>query len=200
MVAVRINGEESNITGEGLPKVADLVELIKVSIDPDHMITGILLNGRELEEQDWFAPVAQMGTAIFEVETDTLRSFLADRLSKAGDVVKSCYMEFRDSRKCFQNGDMSEGNQRLMTAVNTLRAFFEWYGTLMELMSEEERSSFDISNDVEQLVEVCKRITQQQLYQSWWALGETLERELEPKLDGLEDSCRRFRQEMLTGQ
>ena len=33
---------------------------------------------------------------------------------------------------------------------------------------------------------------QQQLYQSWWAIGETLEKDLEPKLDALEDQCRKF--------
>jgi hypothetical protein len=49
---------------------------------------------------------------------------------------------------------------------------------------------------VEDIAECCKRICQQQLYQSWWALGETIEKELEPKLDKLEDFCRSFRNEI----
>jgi hypothetical protein len=49
---------------------------------------------------------------------------------------------------------------------------------------------------VTEISETCKKICQQQLYQSWWALGESLEKELEPKLDKLEDACRKAAREV----
>lgn len=189
---VIINGQESGISGEGLPKIADVVELIKASIDPEHMITQLLLDGRELADNDWSAPSGSRPTAIIEVETGTPHAFVTDRLSKASAVVQSCYMQFRDSRKSFQAGNMQKGNQQLISAVDTARAFFEWYGVILELIPVEERPKFDISSYVSDISTICKRICQQQLYQSWWALGETLEKELEPKLDALEDFCRKF--------
>ena len=189
---VIINGQESSIKGTELPKVADMVELIKASIDPAHMITQLLLNGKELDDKDWSAPCGAFETAIVEVETDTPARFIEDRLSKSSAVVQACYMEFRDARKSFQSGDMQRGNQQLMTAVNTARAFFEWYGVIFELVSPEQRPTYDISAQVTEISAICKRICQQQLYQSWWALGETLEKELEPKLDKLEDFLRKF--------
>jgi hypothetical protein len=106
-------------------------------------------------------------------------------------VVRSCFFEFRDARKGFQDGDTVSGNKRLKVAVDTLRAFFDWYGTLVQLVSETKRGRLDISPQVTEISETCKKICQQQLYQSWWALGESLEKELEPKLDKLEDACRR---------
>jgi hypothetical protein len=192
MISVRINGSDSSIKGDGLPRMADIVELIKASIDPDHMITGILVNGRELGDDEWYANTSRFGTAIIEVQTGTPESFVADRLAKASHIVNCCYMEFRDSRKKFQDGDMQAGNQALVTAVRTLRAFFEWYATLMELVPEERRGAFDINAQVNEISETCKKICQQQLYQSWWALGESIEKELEPKLDKLEDFCRKI--------
>jgi hypothetical protein len=87
---------------------------------------------------------------------------------------------------------MNTGNRMLIEAVNTARAFFEWYGTLLELVPEEERGHYDISKYVAEISSICKTICQQQLYQSWWALGETIEKELEPKLDKLEDHMRKF--------
>jgi hypothetical protein len=54
-----------------------------------------------------------------------------------------------------------------------------------------KRDRLDISTQVQDISETCKKICQQQLYQSWWALGESLEKDLEPKLDKLEDVCRR---------
>jgi hypothetical protein len=192
MISVKINGTDSSIKGDGLPRMADLVELIKASIDPDHMITGILVNGRELDDEEWYANTSRFGTAIVEVQTGTPESFVSERLGSSGQIVNCCYMEFRNSRKKFQDGDMQGGNQALITAVRTLRAFFEWYATLMELVPEGKRKEFDIDPHVNMISETCKKICQQQLYQSWWALGESIEKELEPQLDKLEDFCRKI--------
>jgi len=192
MKSVIINGEESEIQGVGLPKVADLIELIKSSIDPEHMITSILIDGRDLAESDWVASTAQFSTSIIEVETGTPSEFVNTRLAAAAAVVRECFFSFRDARKCFQEGNMQEGNQKLVEAVNTLQAFFEWYVTMLDLLPEEERAMYKIEEQADGISEVCKKICQQQLYQSWWALGETLQGELEPKLDELEDYCRTF--------
>ena len=189
---VIINGQDSSVRGDGLPKIADVVELIKASIDPEHMITGILINGKELQEQDWTATTTEFGTAIIEVETGTPESFVTERMGLASNVVRECYLRFRDSRKEFQDGKMQQGNHKLIEAVHTAQAFFEWYGALMALVPQERKSAFDITPQVYEISAICKRICQQQLYQSWWALGETLEKELEPKLDSLEDFCRGF--------
>ncbi len=189
MVAVRINGETSGITGEGVTRLTDLIELIKASIDPDHMITDIKVDGRELEESEWFANVAQFGTAIIEVDTSTPAQFVRERLSTAAEVVDNCYQQFRGARKAFKNADWQGGNQRLLGASTTMSAFFDWYGTMLELVPPEKKPNYDINPQVNEIIDVCKRICQQQLYQSWWALGETIENELEPKLDQLEDFC-----------
>ena len=196
MVSVRINGQDSGINTAKLSKVTDLIELIKASIDPDHMITGITTDGRDLGEQEWSATINQLGTTVIEVETDTPERYVSDRFSKAADIVRTCYMEFRDSRKAFQNGEMLDGNQKLVKAVNTARAFFEWYMTMLQLVPPDKKARYDISAQVEEISSICKRICQQQLYQSWWALGETLEKELEPKLDKLEDFCRGFNKQV----
>lgn len=192
MVSVRINGEQASVRLDGVQRVTDLIELIKATIDPDQMITAVLLDGRDLTEDDWKANLANFGTAIIEFETGDPDDFVRSRFAEAAGVVRSCYIQVRDARKEFQGGRMSEGNRLLVKAVDTLRAFFEWYSTILQLTTSEQRPTYDINPQVEQIGEVCKRICQQQLYQSWWALGETLEKELEPKLDQLEDFCRKF--------
>lgn len=192
MISVRINGEDSPLRTEGLLKIADIVELIKANIDPDHMITAILLNGKELQDDDWVATTSKYGTAIIEIETGTPERFVAERMSQASEVVRSCFLQFRDARKGFQDGDMHTGNQRLVQAVNTAKAFFDWFATIIELAPVDQRKNYDISPQVTEISAICKTICQQQLYQSWWALGETLEKQLEPKLDKLEDHLRKF--------
>lgn len=192
MVAVRINGEDAPFRTEGVLRISDIIELIKANIDPAHMITAILLDGREFCDDDWTAPTSKYGTAIIEVETGTPESFVNDRVAQASEVVRTCYLQFRDARKAFQDGDMNSGNRFLIEAVNTAKAFFEWYGTILELVPVEKRPMYDISAQVNDISGICKTICQQQLYQSWWALGETIGKELEPRLDKLEDFLRKF--------
>jgi hypothetical protein len=191
MLKIRINGEFSDIDAKDVTRFGDLVELIKASIDPDHMITFIQLDGRELEDDEWSRSVSQLGGDILDIKTGDPEGYVAERIQDASTVVRSCFLEFRDARKGFQDGDMQAGNKRLKVAVDTLRAFFEWYGTLLQLVPEMKRDRLDISTQVQDISETCKKICQQQLYQSWWALGESLEKDLEPKLDKLEDVCRR---------
>ncbi|MCB0329204.1 MAG: hypothetical protein KDD70_06060 [Bdellovibrionales bacterium] len=192
MVSVRINGEEAPIQAANCSQMADVVELIKSIIDPDHMITAITLDGQPFDDNDWGMPVNQLETAIVEVETGEPFQFVHDRLSKSGNIVQSCFLEFRAARQKFQDGKSVEGNKQLVGAVQALQAFFQWYGTLLELVPLDKRDNFDLTKEVEDLSETCKAICQQQLYQSWWALGESIQQKLEPQLDELEKRCRSF--------
>jgi len=192
MVSVRINGSEAPIRADGLPTIGDVIELIKGSIDPNHMITSILVDGRDLDDADWSTSPVQYGTSILEVETGTPKEFVHQRLGQAADVVRHCYIQFRDARKLFQAGQMVDGNRLLVNATKTLQAFFGWYGTLLELVPVDDRPAYQLGERIPKISEVCKTICQHQLYQSWWALGESLEKELEPQLDKLEDFCRKF--------
>lgn len=193
MVAIRINGQEAPINGNSGLKVVEMVELIKNTIDPDHMITGVTINGDEVDSDDWDSPVSKFGeTPIIEVETGRPSDYVRQRISIAPNLVQQIFMEFREARKCFQNGTMKEGNEALMAAVNDFKAFFEWYGCLKDLIPESERANYDITPQTEEITSICKRICQQQLYQSWWALGESIAKELEPAIDRLEDFLRKL--------
>lgn len=195
MVAIRLNGKEISVRLDGISRIADLIELVKSMIDPEHMITGILLNGRDLEDAQWEMSPTQFTTDIIEIDTGAPEQFVAERMSQASDIVKTCFIEFRDARKAFQDSNMQDGNQGLIKATNILKAFFEWYTTMAELVPVEKRGRFDITKQTSEITDVCKQICQQQLYQSWWALSETLEKELEPRLDKLEDFCRKANKE-----
>ena len=193
MLVIKINGTDSGIKPASVSRFTDLVELIKASIDPDHMITAIKVNGVEADDKIWATSVNPADSITIDVETGAPEAFVKEKMAGAPEIIKSCYMEFRDARKSFQGGNMLEGNQALARAVNTAKSFFDWYAAIVQLISAEKRSRYDITTQVNEISEICKKICQQQLYQSWWALWETLEKELEPKLDKLEDFCRGFK-------
>ena len=190
MVSVQINGAPSTIRGEGLGRFTELVELIKSSIDPDHMITEILVDGELVIDQVWNGSVSALGTRTVEVTTGSPRNYVYDQLRKSPRAVQACYVQFRDARKTFQNGDTEGGNQKLVIATDTLRAFFDWYALLLQILPEQDRPSISLDSNIGDILTACKGICQLQLYKSWWALGESLQNDLEPLLDALEDRCR----------
>lgn len=191
MIRISINGSETPFNLSGIQRITDLIELIKAVIDPSHMISRIFFNERELQDHEWNGTIAQMGTGIFEIDTELPEVYVGSRLKDAGNIVNTCFMQFRDARKLFQDSRMTEGNKALVEAVNTLREFFNWYCTMTAILPAEKRGALDLTEQMNSLADVCKKICQQQLYQSWWALGESIKMDLEPKLDQLEDTVRR---------
>jgi hypothetical protein len=190
MVSVVINGSPSAINGDSLPRMTDLIEVIKDTIDPNHMITEILIDGRDLSEGDWVALPKSLGNVTLEVSTDTPRRYIEGRIVLAPTVIDNCFLYFRETRKAFQAGDSRVGNEILRAAVQNLSAFIDWYKGLLELMNDSDRRRYSIESQVREITPVLQSICNQQLSQSWWATGQTIERELEPKLDKLEGHLR----------
>ncbi|MGI6524380.1 MAG: hypothetical protein ACOX2O_03680 [Bdellovibrionota bacterium] len=189
---ITINGIENEFKTDSLVRFTDLIELIKTTIDPEHMITDLILDGRELTDSDWASPMSQIEGRDLVISTGTPSDFVNSRFCIAAPVLRECYIKFRNARKDFQSGKMQGGNQILSEAVHTLQAFFQWYASIVELIPDSEKERYNIDKQVSDISDICKKICQHQLYQSWWALGEVIKNELEPKIDELEDFCRTF--------
>jgi len=191
---ITINGEETEFNTDSLFRFTELVELIKSNIDPEHMITNILLDGSELTDKDWFSSINQIKDCKLEILTGTPQNYAAERFAMAASIIRACFMDFRAARKYYINGKNQLGNDSLVVAVKNLQAFFQWYASLSELLSAEEKEKYNIDSYVRDISETCKKICQHQIYQSWMGLADTLKHELEPKLEELEDACAEYEQ------
>ncbi len=191
MARITVNDQEIQLDCSKLGRLSDLVELVKATIDPEHMITGITISGREVDDPDWSCALSKHDSDTIEFETGTPEAFVRERLHLAPKVMRSIYNEFKDARKRFQDAKSQDANKLLHQAVNALKAFFEWYAALLDLMTPELKQKYDLSTHVSEVSKICTDICQQQLYQSWWALGESIEKRLEPQLDQMEDFLRR---------
>ncbi len=193
MLQIQLNGKSSGLRANTLPRMTDVIELIKGSIDPNQIITGLRINGRDLTEAEWQSSPGQfVETDILEVETGTVDEFIRGRAEVTPNLIENTYILFRSSRQSFQAGDMQEGNKILIVAVRDLKAFFEWYNMLLEVVPLAQKAKYDITPQTEEITNICKDICQQQLYQSWWALATTIQERLEPALDKLEQYFRKL--------
>ena len=153
MVAVRINGDESSLQCGPSARFTELVELVKSIIDPDHIITDICIDGRDLSEGEWQGPVSSFGTSIVEIKTGRIEDYVRAKMASAPEVVNDLYLLFRQSRKLFQSGGSFDGNQALGEAVRAAKAFFEWYSSMRQLVPVQARAGYDIEKQVMEIGE-----------------------------------------------
>ena len=190
MVSVRIDGEHSSINGEHLPRLIDLVEVIKDYIVPGHMITGLLIDGRVLADQDWDIAPRNFGNVTLDVSTGSPARYIYDKMSTAPSVIDNCFLMFRETRKAFVEGSSQSGNELLRAAVANMQAFVGWYRSMLELMPEDQKRRFCIDDEITAMIGTLERICMQQLTQSWKATGDTIGTVLEPQLDTLHSRLR----------
>jgi hypothetical protein len=190
MISIIINSEPVSLNYQGLENFTDLVELIKSYIDPDHMITQLELDGDQISDEIWRNNISDITGKSLNVVTGNPTQYVADQIARTPLAIQACYLQFRDARKTFQQGDTATGNKKLIIATDTLKAFFDWYIVILQLAPTHLREIINLESKAGEILSVCKNICQLQMYRSWWALGESLKNDLEPKLDSLEDHCR----------
>jgi len=194
MVSVQIDGQPLGIDISGAKTMGELVELVKSQIDPDSVVESLTIEGRQLTDSDWRAPLNVQGSSVLEVTTSSREAFVASRLEQAPEFVRLITESFAKARQAFQQGDQTVGNNLLNSSVNDLKAFFQWYDIVLEAGAISDADKARIVGNVQELAQTCEQLVQQQLYNSWWALGESLESKLEPQLNELCQSCESFAQ------
>ena len=71
MITVKVDGQVLSLELAGIRTMGELVELIKMNIDPDAVICAMTIAGRELNEADWRAPLSVQGNSELEIATST---------------------------------------------------------------------------------------------------------------------------------
>ena len=195
MITVKVDGNQLYSDIGGIRSMADLVELVKASIDPETIIIAMQIGGRAVTDSDWRTPLNVHGATTFEVTTGRKDAFVSERLTQTPLIIDHIISEFTVARERFQTGSSKDANTALGTAVDDLRAFVEWYNSLLGMSGAiPENQISEFVSHMQSISKTCEQVLQQQLYQSWWALGETLQSKLEPQLHSFKDSCEKYLQ------
>lgn len=190
MIQVTINGKEQfsgNVPARTLP---DLLELVKTTIDPDHVIMAVSYNGHVPTDDDWRAPLASQQELRIEVISGTMNEYVAEKLQTAEACFQFVIDKFALARENFEAGLHREGTKVFAAAIKDLQASLEWVTSVLAVPTPKTTSVKDEFNrHVGEISLTCEQLLQQQLYQSWWAISETIEGQLNPGLAKLRDLC-----------
>ncbi len=190
MIDVKVDGQNFAADIASVGTMGDLIELVKASIDPDTIITQMTLEGKPLADSDWRSPLHSYAESTLEIATGEKGQYVVERMSMAADYVTQIVQEFMQSAGDYRDGKNEEANTMLAGAVDDLLAFVNWYLTLLSvdpdgLLAEIEQ----FNTHIQSIQEICQQLLQQQMFQSWWALGETIQAKLIPELESLKAFC-----------
>lgn len=192
MVQIQLDGKPLVIEQSSAKTLGDVVELIKSNIDPDTIITSLLLEGGSLAEADWFAPLVQQNGKRLDVTTGTKRDFLTDRLSVANEFLTAVTAKFSDVERLFDNGLNLAGSSALSKAIKDLHSYINWYFGVLELDPKLRATVFvELSGDIDELKVICEQLFQHQLFNAWQGISGTIKDRLIPQLGKFAQSCTR---------
>lgn len=195
MLNININGSRLNADLSASRTMGDLIEAVKTRIDPDTIIIDISFNGQSLNDSDWNLPISQHNGKTLEICTGSRQNFMMQRLALSPEIAGQIINNFSDAALSYKNGLTLDGNQLLQTAVGDLDAFIRWYSSVLAMApSAEWKESFH--KQVAELQKACEQIFQQQLYNSWWVLAETINNRLRPSLEEVKKLCERLATEV----
>lgn len=197
MIQVHVDGAPLSADFGGMNTMGDLLELVKASIDPDTIITAIELNGETLSESEWNLPLSAHRDRTLQIKTGTKREYLGERLLLSRDIVEQIVAEFADAGDAYRKGFSPDGNTKLSRAVDDLGAFVTWYDSILDMCGTEVQDGRkQFLAFVTSLQQVCESILQQQLFNSWWVLSETINKRLNPQLEEIKTLCTKIADEI----
>ena len=199
MIKVKVDGSDWTQDLAAARTMSELIELVKASIDPDNIITSITINGTDPVESDWRVALTVQGDSTVEISTGSKGSYINERLGTAVLITEQLINEFTRARSLYQEGISKDGNTAFGRSVNDLKVFLEWYYSVLALVPGAQSAREEFRTRVSEVTSICEQLFQQQLYQSWWALGQTIQNQLEPKLGSLRDYCANFAQSSESG-
>ncbi len=195
MMTVRIDNQQTFQDIGQIKTMPDLIELVKARIDPERIITGLSISGQELSDTDWRVPLSVQGDATLEVTTGTKEEYVSTRLQFSVECIAHVTKEFDEVSAAFRGGNTAVANTAFQGAVEDLRSFLTWYDSILGLLPANVQGKREVFyKEVEKVSEICKKLIEQQLYNSWWAISETITNQLQPQLKRLESICMETKQ------
>jgi len=195
MITLKVDGSEVFSHLGDVKTMGDLVEFVKATIDPDKIITEMLIDGNALSDEDWRVPLNAHPRCTVEVQTGGKGDFVTDRVRIASSIVDQIIMRFEGVAALFEQNKREDANFALKKAVEDLSAFIDWYNSILlidEVAGPQRlRLMQGLNSD---LAKVCEQLVQHMLYQSWWAISQTLQIRLVPELRRLSKACDEFAQ------
>jgi hypothetical protein len=192
MLQIMVDNTELKLEISRMRTMAELVEYIKSSIDPDTIILSLTRDELPLSDNDWSVPLTSFGESKVEVMTGSKMEFVQDRLKMSESLVDQIYESFTDLSKLFKHGMEDQAHEPFAHSLNDLNAFVGWLYSVFSVDAElfgDEIIEFE--GIVDDLKKICVDIQRYQMQQAWWNIGDVLDLKVISNLEQMKELSNR---------
>lgn len=171
-----------------LSTVGELVEYVKSTIDPSTIIVSLSKDNEPLTDSDWKRSISSLKDSTLEIKTGSKMDFIHNRLQSVTELVEAVIQNVSDISGLFKANRSLDANTNFSATLEDLNALFNWMYSILAM--DPDKFALEVnefSGLVRDLKYACGQMQQQQLFQSWWALGETLDKKVLPLLESVKD-------------
>lgn len=184
MVQILVDDTELSLEAATLGTVGELIEYVKSSIDPDAIILSLTRDEEPLSEADWKCPLSSLSQSQVRITTGSRTTFYQDRLQLTGAIAETLSDTFAEIAKLFKTGMQNNAHEAFATSLEDLNAFVGWFYSILSMDEQIFATELsDFTQMVEEFKGTCMFLQQQQLKQSWWAIGDIIEQQIIPLMD-----------------
>ncbi|HMO16822.1 MAG TPA: hypothetical protein PKA63_03105 [Oligoflexia bacterium] len=184
MVQILVDDAELPIEHSALGTISELVEYVKSSIDPDAIILSLTKDDEPLSEADWKCPLSSFSKSLVRITTGSRSTFYQDRLQLSGAISETLIATFRDIADHYKTGRQNSAHEVFATSLEDLNAYVGWLYSILsmdEVLFKSELEKF--GNLIDNFKKTCLKLQQEQISQSWSAIGDVLELQVIASID-----------------
>ncbi len=188
MVQVFLDNNSLPAEVANLSTVGELVEYVKSTIDQATIIVSLTKDDEPLLDSDWKRSLSSLKDSTVDIKTGSKADFIQTRLNTVKDLVEAIMGDLGNISGLFKANRAMEANQEFSNVLEDLNALMSWMYSILSM--EPDTFTLEItefSGVVRDLKYACGQMQQQQLFQSWWALGETIDKKVVSLLETVKE-------------
>jgi len=188
MVQVYLDKNSLPAEVANLATVGELVEYVKSTIDQETIIISLTKDDQPLSDSDWKRSLSSLKDSKVDIRTGSKLEFVKNRLDTVQELVDAVMKDLGNISGLFKANRSQEANNNFSNSLEDLSALMNWMYSILSMEPEKLVAEVnEFSGIVKDLKFACGQMQQQQLFQSWWALGETLDKKVMPLLESIKD-------------
>ncbi|MDR2337352.1 MAG: hypothetical protein LBE20_01735 [Deltaproteobacteria bacterium] len=179
MLTVNLDGQNFPFEPLAVQNINELIELVKLNINSEKLISDINLQGQNISEVEYRAPLRIHRNSVLEINTVSREEFVNQRLELAQAYLEVIANKFQLVQPTYEELGQEQAAVCLADAINDLTYFFNWFYAILETDGQRfQNSKAEIDETVKKLTEICERVVEQQLADAWQDVCTLIDAEL----------------------